>query len=351
VRLRFLDVARCLAIVLMVAAHVRDFLLSAEASAHPLARLHEHARGFTAPLFFVVSGWAFAAATLPRWRSFTPRSPELMRRLKRIALLFVTGKLLTLPWWAEGFPFDVAPEHWRACATSGVLECIAVSMLLAHFALVALREVRPLLLALSALTTVAIFAAPTLQTAAASWPAPFAGLLNADGFSGGFPLAPFGAYFWVGVIAGGCAQALGPRVTALAAASCFALFGLGAAPAMAMAIEAPRAGVASAGLFFTRCAVAFAAVGLLACIRMPSLPALERLADRALTFYVAHMLLLWGVPFVPGLVHRLANQLDTFGVVLVTLGMLTGIGVMCLLADEVAAWRGTRIARVRPGGA
>lgn len=131
-RLVFLDLARCLAIVMMVVAHFTDSFLGQGEAATPLVRLYGNVRGLTAPLFFLVSGWAFAVATLPRWAAFRGFSPELAARGRRAGVLYLWGYLLTLPWWAEGFPFEAADQVWEAFFAFGVLQCIATALVFAH---------------------------------------------------------------------------------------------------------------------------------------------------------------------------------------------------------------------------
>ncbi len=325
-RLRFLDAARCLAIVMMVLAHVRDGLISPEGNASWLARLHDHTRGFTAPLFFVVAGWSFAQATLPRWPAFRAWGPPLRARLERIVLLFALGKLLTLPWWHEGFPLAVPGDVWLPFATSGVLECLALTLLVAHVWLLAAPR-RLHAVGFTVLAAGAVLVGPWLQLVAGSWPLPLRGLFTAGGFSGGFPLAPTGAYFWLGAALGTVAvqRAWRPLQCALAAGS------LGAALVATGWALGP--GGAAYLLRQSGSALVVLAVLAVALEKTPQRPSLEPFAGRALTFYVGHMLVLWGVPFVPGLVFRAQHGLDTAEVACVTAAMLLVLSALCLTAE------------------
>ncbi len=330
-RLRFLDLARCLAIVMMTLAHVRDGLISPEGNAHALARLHDHTRGLTAPLFFLVAGWAFTAATLPRWRAFRAWGPPLRARVERIVVLFALGHLLTLPWWHEGFPVDVPREVWLPFATSGVLECLALAMLTSHLLLRLCPSPRALAVVSLLLAVGAVAAAAPVQEATSTWPLALRGPFNADGVPGGFPLAPFAAYFWLGTAVG----VWRPNAARLAAAGAAAL---AVAWLLRDAFPGPRMDVGSPALFSSRTGWALLLLAATAAADrlLPAGLSFERLASRGLTFYVGHMLVLWGVPFVPGLVHRLQHGLSTEGVVGVTVVMLAGLCAVCLSTERPA---------------
>ena len=339
-RHRFLDTARCLAIVMMVVAHVRDGLMSQEAAASGLARLHDHFRGYTAPLFFVVSGWSFAAATLPRWRDHRVWGAPLRARIERIAVLFALGRGLTLPWWHEGFPFDVPREVWLPFGTSGVLECLAVAMLAAHALVCLTSGPRRFVGWALVLAVAAVLGAATLQELASGLPLPLRGLFNSDGVGGGFPLAPFAAYFWVGAALGGVGflTAATPRSVTVACGA-LATSALLAGLLLDPLFSGPRMAVASPSLFLDRCGWVLLTVSLLAAAHLvlPERLTLERLSKRALTYYVGHMLLLWGIPFVPGLVHRSQHGAGVAQVALVAAAVLVGLTVFCVATERQQA--------------
>ena len=65
--LRFpaLDLARALGVLAMVFGHTCDALLSPAARITPAIATYWKARGLTAPLFMMVSGWVVALALSP----------------------------------------------------------------------------------------------------------------------------------------------------------------------------------------------------------------------------------------------------------------------------------------------
>ncbi len=351
-RLAFLDLSRCAAIVLMVFAHVRDELLSPTDNGHWLMVLHDVTRGFTAPIFFTVSGWAFAAATLATAERYTTWSPWLRARLVRIGTLFLLGYLLTMPWWHSGFPFDVPRKFVVPFATFGVLQCIAAAILVLHVVLYVTKSVRAVLATAAGLTLLAVGAGTWLQAEAAHWPLFLRGAFNTDGHSGGFPMAPFAAYFWAGAFMGGLTlrRALNPAVTAaVASVLCFAFFTL--VWPLLKGEPTPYHFIGSPGLFLKRSAAAFGFIALLAVVsrglRLP--PAVELTARRALTFYVGHMVALWGVPKLRGLVSRFGHQLDAGQVVLTAALLLAALFVFSYgLEYGPARWRAFRAGRTAP---
>ncbi|MCC6995058.1 MAG: DUF1624 domain-containing protein [Deltaproteobacteria bacterium] len=346
-RLAYLDLARCVAIVLMVFAHLGDQLLAPEAKTSILFHWYAKTRGITAPLFFVVAGWAFAYATIPRLQRFRRWGPPLSRRLRRIGALYLCGYLLTLPWWASGFPFRVPSEVWTPFWAFGVLQCVATALLVSH--LLALVAGRPSAFARWALAFAlgSVAAAPFIQGWAASWPAHARGPWNADSVPGGFPVAPVAAYFWLGSALGTCCWARGwppARVALVTGGLAGALFAVGSGlhPPLLAWLGAQRFGQASPSLVLTRTAAALGIIAVLAGLsaRARRLPWLVELcARRSLTFYLAHMLMLWGVPFVPGLVHRVGRCLDVPLVAGATLACLALIAAGCWLTRKMSQGR------------
>ena len=328
-RLVFLDLARCLAIVMMVTAHFTDSLLDPAQLATPLLQLYGLVRGLTAPLFFLVSGWSFAVATLPRWAAFRSLSPELAARARRAGVLYLWGYLLTLPWWAEGFPFRAPESAWEAFFVFGVLQCIATALVLAHVLVRVVPGPRSFTWVALTLGLALVLAAPALQQWALALPRPLRGLFSAGAVHGGFPLAPWTAFFFLGAAAGMSAAAgrHPPRTLATWMAA-----GGTAVLVLAQAFGPPGSTNMSY-LFLHRLGVVALLLAMLAllALRLRRVPGVVRvLARRALTFYVAHMLVLWGVPLVPGLFHTLPHNFTLPGCAL--------LAALCIAATLAALY-------------
>jgi len=200
-RIAALDAARALGVVAMVFGHTLDALLAWDARGSLAVALYWKARGFTAPLFLMVSGWAVAAA-ISRGRA---RGLDVPRgRVGRVLLLLVLGYGLRWPGW--GFDRLAAGDRevWAHLLAFDALHTIALSLLAASlvFALPWRDRERAgtfLLLALLAVCLGMRAPAPLLaplSTLPAS-PALLA-LVQAGGGNSPFPLFPWSAYFFAG---------------------------------------------------------------------------------------------------------------------------------------------------------
>lgn len=302
-RLVFLDIVRSLAIVLMIFAHFSDQLLDPALRQSGFGAIYRATRGITAPIFFVVSGWSFAVAVLPGFMQAGIAGLNVGRRLRRGAVLLFWGYALTLPWWAEGFPLGAPAQVWLPFWTAGVLESIGATLLLTTLWACACRRPGAFLAGAGALAALALASAPWISEQVAHWPAPLRGFFDSRGVPGGFPLAPWGGYFLLGLALGGGLLRLDVRPVGRV----LALLALALAFGGAHLVVPPPYDLTLRRLALTSAVMGVAATaGLFA----DSVPAVVRLASRyALTFYVSHMVLLWGAPYFTGLAHRLQAQL------------------------------------------
>lgn len=295
-RLVFIDVVRALGVAMMVFAHVTDQLLDHDLHHTAFGLAYFSTRGFTAPLFFVVSGWSFALVM-----SKTGASRDAMtRRLRRAAELILWGYALTLPWWAEGFPWHASPGVWTPFWAIGVLGTLGLTIAAATLLM---RAFPRRWVAVSAAAAVASIALATqMPRVAADWPQALRGLFDPQGVGGGFPIAPWAGFFFVGVVLGGqLLEANGARraVILLAAAAAFG--------AASQALKSPHNLV----LYRLAFVAGILALASIATARMTRVPGAVRAVSRAaLSCYVVHMVVLWGAPFMTGLVHTIGPSLD-----------------------------------------
>ncbi len=300
-RLIFLDAARAVAIVLMVFAHFTDQLLAPALHQGPFGTAYAATRGFTAPLFFVLSGWAFAVSLLP---GVARGDVDYGRRVRRGGLLLLWGYLLTLPYWAEGFPFAVEAKVWTPFFTAGVLQTLGVALLIATGLLWAVRKPQVFVGVSAVLALVTVASARWALKFAAAWPEPIRGYFDPQDVGGGFPLVPWAAFFFAGL-------AIGGGLWLRKAKPLLTLFVLSALSFAAMALLHGPEALLLKRFGWVLALVGVAAVGLSNAQRLPA--AVKLLGQHALTFYVVHMLVLWGIPRVPGLVYRLGPSLGWGG--------------------------------------
>ncbi len=321
-RIAALDLARAVAVVLMIVGHTLDAVLSPAARAEPLVALYWSARGLTAPLFLVVSGWALAAAT----RGRGARGLGVLRgRLPRALLLLVLGYGLRWPGWGMALLRQGDPSAWAHLLAFDALHAIAGSLLLASLILGlpwGARWRAGALLAL-ALLAVALGASPPFPAPALPRAIPALAIAQAVGGTSPFPLFPWSGYFLAGAALGLLGDHRDRR---------FALaLGLGGALLVAAASWSGVEGVPGGDprLFALRMG---ASLLLLASLRMAP-PAMARLARPiarvSLAAYLIHLPLVYGWSTHQGLQQRIGPQLP--------LGAALELALAVLLATLVAS--------------
>ena len=209
----------------MVLGHTLDALLAPAVRALPAVDLYWKARGLTAPLFLVVSGWA---ATLAVRRSGAHGLAVPRGRLSRVILLLVIAYLLRWPGWGVERLLAADREVWAHFLAFDPLHTIAVALLATAGVLGLPWTDREKAFGFALLAAVCVTggllppapAAPSSAVLPASLPA--LALTQAAGGTSPFPLFPWAAYFFVGaIVALAAAEEAGRRARGLA--------GLGAA--------------------------------------------------------------------------------------------------------------------------
>jgi acyltransferase len=132
-RVQFLDLLRGVAVVIMVMGHSLDAVLSNEVRASEVFKFYDSLRGFTAPLFLLIAGFAFSIATEKKWEEYRTFGGVLRRRLVKMGFLLVLGYVLHIPF----FSFNKLLHGTQAAEFSrlfqvDVLHCLSVSILLLH---------------------------------------------------------------------------------------------------------------------------------------------------------------------------------------------------------------------------
>lgn len=340
-RIPALDAARALGVVAMVVGHTLDALLSPAARAAPWAVEYWKARGLTAPLFLLVSGWAVSVA-LQRGAA---RGLALPRgRLGRAGLLLALGYALRWPGWGIDALRQGDRAVWAHFLGFDALHVIAIALLAA--AAVLALPLRPrahglLFVALAVLAVSLGMAAPAPLLppveALPAWP-PALALAQAAGGTSAFPLFPWSGYFFAGA-------ALGLMTRGGAGAR--AALGAGAA---GLALAAGATAVAGAGvaalqpgdpvLFAFRTGIVLLLVAALAAVPAAVAARLAPLGRSSLAVYALHVPLVYGWSAQQGLVARVGPTLGAGAALAVALAVLAG---SLVLARALAlAWRGYR---------
>ena len=182
--------------------------------ATPLVDLYWKARGFTAPLFLIVSGWA-VSVRIQRGRA---RGLDISRgRVRRVLLLLFIGYALRWPGWGVAQLAAGDQDVWAHLLSFDALHTIAIALLAASLVLALPWSRREQAWAFGALALLCVALgmpapAPLVpHVAALPRSVPALALAQALGGSSPFPILPWAAYFFVGALVGLLAGAGGGR--------------------------------------------------------------------------------------------------------------------------------------------
>lgn len=344
-RLAALDAARALGVLAMVMGHTLDAVLSPAARQTPAMIQYWHVRGFTAPLFLLVSGWA---VTLAIARSGARGWAVPRGRLRRVLLLLAIGYTLRWPGWAQERLVAGDREIWAHFLAFDVLHCIAMVLLVTALVLALpwRAPAKAAVLAALALAAAALGAGagtPGQMAGPAHLPLSLLslGLLQIVGGTSPFPVVPWAAYFFAGTVVGLLAPADRRGAVAMAAAGAFLIVialqfrGLGDRPAGDPVLIGFRIGVVLAVL---------AALELVpATLARWAAP----LGKSSLGVYAIHLPVVYGWSHIAGLSWRIGPRLGTAAAVAVAVLVLavSFVAYRALAAAALGAagrWRSVR---------
>lgn len=129
-RLRFIDVFRGLAILLMLHGHTADALLTPNEKATLAFQIYTVFRGFTAPMFLFISGFAFSFTTLKYIDEYSQFSSKFLRRIRKFFFITLLGYFLHLPYLSlRKLINETSFETLALLFSSDVLQVIGISLL------------------------------------------------------------------------------------------------------------------------------------------------------------------------------------------------------------------------------
>jgi len=143
-RLRFIDMARAVAILLMLEGHFVHLTLAPEwrLDGQPLYEMWLHIRGFAAPMFYLVTGMIFAFLISGAEKNEPFFKVRRVRRgLWRVAELFFWGYMLQFHPYLITSDVGIKPDAWFI--TFHVLQCIAIGLIVMIATFGLLRRARP----------------------------------------------------------------------------------------------------------------------------------------------------------------------------------------------------------------
>lgn len=140
-RLRFIDVYRGLAILLMLHGHTADALLNSDEKMSLAFQIYTIFRGFTAPMFLFISGFAFSITTLKHIDEYTRFSQKFLKRLRKFLFITFLGYFLHLPYLSlKKLINETNFETLAQLFSSDVLQVIGVSLLSMQIALFFIKD-------------------------------------------------------------------------------------------------------------------------------------------------------------------------------------------------------------------
>ena len=202
-RIVTVDLARVLAIMLMIQGHTLDVLL-APAYRHGFAfNCWVFLRGLTAPTFLLLSGFSFSLSTMRRWDSYLYLSSSVWRRLRRFGSFILLGYAMHLPGRSLQDFRMLDAAGWQSGLQVDVLQCIGLTLIMLQFLVLAAGSHRRF--AMLAIGSAIFIVAVSPLVWAMDWsghvPSFFAPYLN-DRTGSLFPLFPWSAYVFAGAGAG-----------------------------------------------------------------------------------------------------------------------------------------------------
>ena len=340
-RVIFIDLARAIAVVLMVAGHTSSALLATSYQSGRWFEIWTFQRGLTSALFLLLAGFAFSIATTRHWATHLTLSAPLLKRARRFAMFVVLGYALHLPTrpiWKLG---AVTEPQWRALFAVDVLQLIGMTLLLVQ-ALVLLSRSRRVFMGVSFAVAAAVVAAAPFMWRT-DWtrvmPLPLAAYLS-PGTGSLFPLFPWVAYVLIGAATGQVYARWGA-----ANMGAFARWGM-LLPGAAVLVLAHTVMSGIPSDVALRTGSCFLVMGCIALLsqRISQLPrAFGAVAQESLVVYFVHLCIVYGSVWNPGLHQFYGARMSPP----VTLIFVVGV-VIPMIA---LAWHWNRLKHARPGAA
>ncbi|MBO6937877.1 MAG: DUF1624 domain-containing protein [Deltaproteobacteria bacterium] len=367
-----LDLFRFLAVVLMVQGHVFYEVLSDVVRNQGWYGWHKYVHGFTAPIFLFSSGLAFGITTLGRWKEHATLGKPVLKRFERYAILIGLGYLIHLPVISLSWVLGLSPERLSALTRVDALQHIGLVLAVCEALVLALRNKGPYLAVIGILLVLGVGTAPWVWNIDISaLPIPIGAWVN-DHTSSIFPIVPWCGFILCGVLTASFVERRRGKVEsnlkelALPIAA-IGLVALGAGMALRDGHVDPfpehNFWKTSPWFFLIRAGWIFIVLAILCAIDVGIARARQRRAEKrapresspgeapkngkvirfiqvvgqqTLVIYVAHLFLIYGVGFLPGVrrwVHRDLDLLGSIGVVSV---------FFVLMAALAWAWNWTK---------
>ena len=349
-RILFVDLARAIAVLLMVQGHTIDALLHPDFRTSLQYNAWLYLRGLTSCTFLFLSGAAFSLTAMRHWEEQRRFSRRSLKRIRRLAFFLALGYFVRFPMGKfVHLPF-ATDDRWRSFLAADVLQNVALTLLLLQALIWITRTPRSFATVCAWVAGLVVGLTPVVH--GVDWtpwlPLWLASYMN-HGTGSIFPLFPWAGFTLLGATFGVTAGPWATRDHLQPLAR--GLFLVGAALAIGAGLLGEYGwfdyGVhdwwrASPLSFIQRLGSVLLLLSLVATIghyvtRLT--PPLQGLAEESLLVYAVHVAMLYGSLWTVGLGQRLGPQPP--GVVLVWVAVM-------LLAMTALALVWNRIQRVHP---
>jgi uncharacterized membrane protein len=338
-RVIFIDLARAMAVVMMLYGHTVSALLAPSYRSGPWYDAWQFQRGLTSILFLLLSGFAFSVATTRHWASHMHASPALMKRLRRFSLFVALGYALHFPVARFSGLWHLSQDQWRAFLAADVLQLIGVTFLAVQAVAMLSRSRRVFMVLSFVLASLMIAGTPAVWRQPWDTVLPLVLAQYLTSSSGSlFPLFPFAGSVLLGAGLG--------QLYARWGASHLVPFAnrilLGGGLALALAGFAwrwtafdpfgPGPGRYIPGEFILRTGISLVILGIVAhsSRRIAHLPhVFGAVAQESLLIYFVHLCVVYGSVWNLGLVHLVGETLRPLGAAAAVVAL---VGSMVLLA-------------------
>ena len=128
-RILFIDLARAIAVLLMVQGHTIDALLHPDFRTSLQYNAWLYLRGLTSCTFLFLSGAAFSLTALRHWDEQRRPSRRAVKRVRRLVFFLALGYFVHFPMGKFAHLQVANDERWRSFLAVDVLQNVAVTLL------------------------------------------------------------------------------------------------------------------------------------------------------------------------------------------------------------------------------
>ena len=140
-RLGYIDQFRGLAAIFMIETHVLNALLATSLRDAFTFKVVDFINGIVAPSFLFVAGFSFTLALNRKGDVYRRFSPELVKHLKRLAFIWITGYFLHIPYFSlRKSVYESTYANILSFTAVDILQCIAATLVLLHILRVIIKD-------------------------------------------------------------------------------------------------------------------------------------------------------------------------------------------------------------------